>query len=95
MTLIFDPGNLTIEWDAEAKAAYVHISKHRVARTLEINSNMNVDLDVRGRLVGIEWIAPARVSSTIFSQKINLIARKYKTPKVKTAGDVLRRLVTA
>lgn len=91
MTLILDPGNLTIEWDAEAKAAYVHLSGNRVARTLEINSNTNIDLDSKGHLVGIEWVAPAKVSNAIFSQ----IARKYKAPEVKTAGNVLRRLVAA
>lgn len=97
MTIKLDPGNLTIEWDSKARAAYISVSKNKVARTLEVSTDITVDLDSRGRMVGIEWIAPAgaKAPGMNFTEKIKTLARTYHVPKIKTAAKILRPLVAA
>ncbi len=45
---------MKIHYDKFADAAYFAIKKARVAKTLELEGNMQVDLDKNGKLVGIE-----------------------------------------
>ncbi len=97
MTIKLDPGNITIEWDSKARAAYISVSKNKVARTIEASAGITVDLDSRGRMVGIEWIAPAgaKAPGANFKEKIKALARTYHVPEIKTAAKVLSPLVAA
>lgn len=47
-------------YDLDADALYISVTGGKVARTAEIDSGTLVDLDVAGRVVGIEVIAPQR-----------------------------------
>lgn len=51
---------MQITIDSVADAAYVQLSDGLVASTVEIDVGTFVDVDSRGRVVGIEIIAPAR-----------------------------------
>lgn len=51
----------TMTYDREADALYIALVSDRpVARTTEIDLGTLVDLDVRGRLLGVEVVRPAR-----------------------------------
>lgn len=53
-------------YDSKADAAYAHGLEERVARTVEVTSDINVDLSTNGRVVGIEILnARARLSKAL------------------------------
>ena len=49
---------MKIEYDSYAKALYIRLQEKNVNRTLEVNENLNIDLDERGNLIGIEILNP-------------------------------------
>jgi len=49
---------MKIEYDHYAKALYIRLQEKERDRTLEINENLNVDLDEKGNLIGIEILNP-------------------------------------
>ena len=51
---------LVVEYDPTAKAVYVRIRQGQVAKTLEKEKNFFLDLDDKGRLLGIEILDPQK-----------------------------------
>lgn len=49
---------MKIEYDNYAKALYIRIQEKEGVRTLEVNENLNIDLDEKGNIVGIEILNP-------------------------------------
>jgi uncharacterized protein YuzE len=49
---------MKIEYDRYAKALYIKLQEKERGRTLEINENLNLDIDEKGNLVGIEILNP-------------------------------------
>lgn len=49
---------MKIEYDNYAKALYIRLQEKETNRTLEINENLNIDLDEKGNLIGIEILNP-------------------------------------
>jgi len=49
---------LSQRWDLSAGALYLRLAEGKVSRTAEISDDVNVDLDWRGEVVGIEVLAP-------------------------------------
>ena len=45
---------MKIEYDREVDALYVRLQEKYVARTVEIEEGLNLDLDDNGKLVGLE-----------------------------------------
>jgi uncharacterized protein YuzE len=45
---------MTIQYDKIADAVYMKLSDGPVAKTLEINDRLNVDMDSKGNTIGIE-----------------------------------------
>jgi len=45
---------MKIEYDREADALYIRLQEKYVARTLEIEEGLNLDLDENGSLIGLE-----------------------------------------
>ena len=77
---------LEVTYDPQAKASYIALSDEAVANTVEHNDFINVDLDSKGRLVGIEllWIRPRKVTVQIH-RTLGQLADQYHIP-------ILRRL---
>ncbi len=49
--------------DGTVEAAYVYLSKRKVARTKEVIEDiLMADYDSKGRLIGVEILAPIRLS---------------------------------
>ena len=45
---------MKIEYDKEVDALYIRLQNKYVARTLEIEEGLNLDLDEEGKLIGLE-----------------------------------------
>ena len=45
---------MKIEYDREVDALYVRLQEKYVARTVEIEKGLNLDLDDSGKLIGLE-----------------------------------------
>jgi uncharacterized protein YuzE len=50
---------MKIEYDQEVDALYIRLQQKYVARTLEIEEGLNLDLDENGRLIGLEVLNAA------------------------------------
>lgn len=75
---------LEITYDPQARASYISLSDEPVAKTVEYADFINLDLDARGRLIGIEllWIRPRKVTVQIH-EKLNRLAQKYHIPDLR------------
>jgi uncharacterized protein YuzE len=74
---------MKIEYDREVDALYVRLQEKYVARTVEIEEGLNLDLDEDGKLIGLEVLdATEKYSlSDIFNVATeNLILEKEMTP---------------
>jgi uncharacterized protein YuzE len=74
---------MKIEYDREVDALYVRLQEKYVARTIEIEEGLNLDLDENGKLIGLEVLdATERYSlSDIFNVATeNLILEKEIAP---------------
>ena len=74
---------MRIEYDREVDALYVRLQEKYVARTIEIEEGLNLDLDENGKLIGLEVLdATERYSLTdIFNVATeNLILEKEISP---------------
>src|SRR4030042_3654321 len=49
---------MKIEYDNYAKARYIRLQEKERGRTIEINENLNIDLDEKGNLIGVEILNP-------------------------------------
>jgi uncharacterized protein YuzE len=45
---------MRIEYDREVDALYIRLQQKYVARTVEIEEGLNLDLDENGKLIGLE-----------------------------------------
>jgi len=45
---------MRIEYDREVDALYIRLQEKYVARTVEIQEGLNLDLDENGKLIGLE-----------------------------------------
>jgi uncharacterized protein YuzE len=76
---------MKIEYDKEVDALYIRLQEKYVNRTVEIEDGINIDLDKKGKLIGIEILdATERYSlSDIFNIATeNLILESNKIRKV-------------
>jgi len=56
---------MKIEYDREVDALYIRLQEKYVARTVEIEEGLNLDLDENGKLIGLEVLdATERYSLT-------------------------------
>ncbi|OBK91491.1 DUF2283 domain-containing protein [Mycolicibacter sinensis] len=49
-------GDITLSIDTEVDAAYIKVSDHSVAKTIEISDDVQIDIDSTGTLVGVELL---------------------------------------
>lgn len=68
-----------ISIDSEAGAIYIQVTHNKVKKTLEIDDNVFVDVDYRGKLVGIELI---RVEYVEIPGVFKAIAKRLLQPEV-------------
>ena len=75
---------LEITYDPQAKASYIALSDEPVARTVEYADFINLDLNKKGDLIGIEllWMRPRKVTVQIH-QKLEQLASEYHMPELR------------
>lgn len=67
---------MLISYDPVAEAAYIKLDhKSKVARTVRVSDDMVVDLNARGRLIGVELLDPA-------SANLRIIANQFHCPQL-------------
>ena len=87
---------VTFTFDPDAKAAYFTFSEHAVAKTIEKNDYVSLDLDRSNNLVGLEIIFPQNARNIRIEQDIQACARKYSVPELsKINFNKLREAVLA
>ncbi|MDP8236076.1 MAG: DUF2283 domain-containing protein [Candidatus Erginobacter occultus] len=68
-----------ISIDNEAGAIYIQVTNNKIQKTLEIDDNVFVDVDAKGKLVGVELI---RIAQVEIPGIFEAIAKKIKDPSV-------------
>ena len=58
----------SLKYDEVAKALYVQVRRGKVAETEPLNDSVFVDLDRKGRLIGIEIVLPRDLPQEIISR---------------------------
>ncbi len=73
-----------ITFDPQARAGYVYFSDKPVVKTVQHSSFINLDLDRKGGLVGIEllWIGTRRFTDQVRGA-LNHLAREYRLPELR------------
>jgi uncharacterized protein YuzE len=74
---------MRIEYDREVDALYIRLQEKYVARTMELEEGLNLDLDEDGKLIGLEVLDATEKYSLadIFNVATeNLILEKEITP---------------
>lgn len=75
---------LEVTYDPQAKASYISFSDNPVTKTVEYADFINLDLDEKEHLIGIEllWVRPRQVTVQIH-RKLNQLAREYHMPELR------------
>lgn len=55
----------SLEFDKEVNALYLRIKKGKVSSSEPISDNIIADLDLKGRLVGLELLMPSTIKKEI------------------------------
>jgi uncharacterized protein YuzE len=66
--------SLSVQYDAAADAAFIEIAEGTSASTVIVSDDINVDLDVDGRLLSIEVLSVSRVAPALAVQSVSSIA---------------------
>ena len=67
---------MKISFDTLAKAVYIELEKRKVAKTKEFAPEVFLDLDYKGRLIGVELLNPG----TLYLKQI---AKTFHKPELK------------
>jgi uncharacterized protein YuzE len=77
--------------DAENQCLYIHITSNKIKKTLEFNDDINIDIDAKGNVVGIEIIGPLKASEPKFIE----MAKRYHEPIFKMVPNKVRKQLAA
>ena len=79
-----------ISIDPQGGCLYLQFSNEKVSKTLEHTDYINIDLDKKGSLVGIEFVGVKKIKHGLKHIFIEL-AKKYKMPELRGVATELRR----
>ena len=81
---------MKIEYDKEVDALYVRLQEKYVARTVEIEEGLNLDLDEHGKFVGLEVLdATQRYSlADIFNISTENLILEKEVVEVDTGSEL-------
>lgn len=65
---------MDVKYDITADAIYFNVGSGRVAKTLEVENRLNVDLDNNGRIVGIEILEASHQEQLVNNLRKNVDA---------------------
>ncbi len=61
----------SLEFDAQVNALYLRLRKSRVSSTEALADNIIVDLDEKGKVLGLELLLPQEIKKEIKAQIMN------------------------
>lgn len=70
--------NFNISFDPEGGAMYIKVSGNKVHRTIELENETIIDVDLRGNLVGIEYLNPCKIDV-----RLEQIFQVFKAPQLQ------------
>lgn len=79
-----------INIDPQGGCLYLQFSSENVARTLEHTDFINIDIDKKNKLVGIEFVGVKKVKRQLKSICVEL-AKKYHAPELKRIPGELKK----
>jgi uncharacterized protein YuzE len=77
---------MKIEYDKDVDALYVRLQEKYVARTVEIEDGLNLDIDDEGKLIGLEVLDATRRYS--LSDIFNISTENLILDKDKLEGSL-------
>lgn len=77
---------MNIRIDTDARAIYLEFRHEKASRTVEFAAETFVDLDSRGRLLGVELLNPGTLEL-----QVRRIAKHYRIPDNKHFRSDLRK----
>ena len=78
-----------IRFDVDFGCLYLLFSHNEIARTKEHSSNVNLDFDINGELVGIEFVGVKRAAGNLKRIFVEL-ARTYNKPELEKIPSELK-----
>lgn len=63
---------MTIQYDRVADAVYMKLADTKVAKTMEINDNLIIDLDSEGKMIGVEILEASSQDALIKNLQVNV-----------------------
>ena len=76
--------------DPQFGCLYLQFSDEKIAKTVEHSPSINIDLDKRGGLVGIEFVGVKKAGGN-FKQVFVELAKIYNRPELKKIPMELKR----
>ena len=73
-------GDIIITCDPKVEALYIQMREGKVAKTVEYDEDIYVDLNSQNHLIGIELLNPSEVSPS----ELKRIASKYHVPDLRS-----------
>lgn len=74
--------HINVEYDPVADALYIRIKKGVVADTIEVSDCIMVDVDADKNLLGIEVLAPERLTAAARKRAFESLASKYHVKEI-------------
>lgn len=65
---------MDIKYDRVADAVYVNVGTGKIAKTMEMNDRLNVDMDVSGNIVGIEILDASNQTQLVENLQKNVVS---------------------
>ena len=59
---------VSLEFDSEVNALYVKLGKGKVSSTEPLADNVMVDLDKKGKVLGLELLLPKQIKAEVKAQ---------------------------
>ncbi len=69
--------SFNISFDPEAGAMYIQVSPNKVAKTIELENDILVDVDSKGKMRGMEFLNPSKIDINI-----QQIIKVFKAPQL-------------
>ena len=76
--------------DPQYGCLYLQVSSEKVAKTVEHSPSVNIDLDKKGALVGIEFVGVKQAGGS-FKQVFIELAKVYNRPELKEVPSELKQ----
>ncbi len=79
-----------IEFDTQFECLYLQFSQEKITKTVEHSHHINIDLDKRGQIVGIEVIGLKQVAKR-FKAVFAELGKAYNRPELENIPKQLKQ----